>query len=97
MITREQTLKTLRYFKNETGEKYGIISLGVFGSLARNEATPDSDVDVVIETKAADPFQLVHLKEDLETLLNVRVDVVRKRPHMNPLLKREIEKDAVYV
>ncbi len=97
MISRQQTITALQRFKSEVGSEYGIVSLGVFGSLARNEAREDSDVDVVIETNKADPFQLVHLKEQLEILLTTPVDIVRKRPRMNPLLKEEIEKDAVYV
>lgn len=97
MISRQQTITALQRFKNEAGSEYGIVSLGVFGSLARDEANEASDVDVVIETKEVNPFQLVHLKEQLETLLNAPVDIVRKRPRMNPLLKEEIERDAVYV
>ena len=97
MISRQQTLTTLQRFKDETGSEYGIVSLGVFGSLARNEANENSDVDVVIETKEVNPFQIVHLKEHLETLLDTPVDIVRKRPRMNPFLKKQIERDAVYV
>lgn len=97
MISRQQTLNALRRFKIENGSNYGIVSLGVFGSLARNEATTESDVDVVVETQTADPFRLVHLKEQLETLLDAKVDIVRKRQNMNPFLKRQIERDAVYV
>jgi predicted nucleotidyltransferase len=68
MITRQQALNRLQRFKDEDGPKYGIVSLGIFGSLARNQATNKSDVDVVIETLNTDAFQIVHLKEDLEKL-----------------------------
>ena len=97
MISRQQTLKTLQRYKTENGSEYGIVSLGVFGSLARDEATEGSDVDVVVETKGANLFQLVHMKEQLETLLNAHVDIIRKRQNMNPFLKKRIEQDAVYV
>ncbi|MFA6173072.1 MAG: nucleotidyltransferase domain-containing protein [Kiritimatiellales bacterium] len=97
MVSRQQALTALEQFKSEAGSEYGIVSLGVFGSLARDEAKDGSDVDVVVETTTADPFRLIHLKEHLETLLNTPVDIVRKRQNMNPLLKEEIEKDAVYV
>lgn len=97
MVSRQQALTALERFKSEAGSEYGIVSLGVFGSLARNEAKEGSDVDVVIETETADPFRIIHLKEHLETLLNTRVDIVRKRQNMNPFLKKRIERDAVYV
>ena len=97
MISKKQTLSLLERFKNETGSEYGIVSLGVFGSLARNEAKEDSDVDLIVETEKADPFLLVHMKEQLEVLLNAPVDIVRKRQNMNPFLKKRIEKNAIYV
>lgn len=97
MITRQQALTVLKQFKNRTGSEYGIVSLGIFGSLARNQANESSDIDIVIETEKADAFQMVHIKEDLESLLSTPVDVVRKRKCMNESLRKQIEKDAVYV
>ena len=97
MISKKQALIRLQGFKETNGSKYGIVSLGVFGSLARNQASENSDVDVVVETLNADAFQMVHLKDELKNLLNAEVDIVRKRPTMNPFLKKRIEQDAVYV
>lgn len=97
MISKKQALIRLQGFKETNGSKYGIVSLGVFGSLARNQASEKSDVDVVVETLNADAFQMVHLKDELKNLLNTEVDIVRKRPTMNPFLKKRIEQDAVYV
>lgn len=97
MPTQQQTLTALRKFKADSGSEYGIVSLGIFGSLARNQAKADSDVDVVIETESVNPFQLVHIREQLETLLGTHVDIVRMRKTMNKFLKKRIEKEAVYV
>ncbi len=97
MISRQQALTALQRFKNETGSKYGIVSLGIFGSLARNQANEESDVDVIIETNRVDAFQIIHIKEELEQRLNTPVDIVRKRERMNEFLKNRIEKEAIYV
>ncbi len=97
MISRQQTLNTLQQFKDEAGSEYGIVALGIFGSIARDEAKEGSDVDVVVETKKVDAFQIVHLQKRLESILNVHVDIVRKRKSMNAFLQRRIERDAVYV
>jgi len=97
MITQEQALKILHEFKEKSGEQYGILSLGVFGSLARGQATEESDVDVVVETVTIEPFKLVHLKEHLESLLGTKVDLVRKREKMNLFLKKRINSEALYV
>lgn len=71
--------------------------MGLFGSAARDENRTDSDVDVVVKTKTPDPYNLVHIKEELEKQLCLKIDMVRLRERMNPFLKDRIEKEAVYV
>ena len=56
-----------------------------------------SDADIVVKTTTPDPFIIVHIKESLEEELRIPVDIVRFRATMNPLLKKRIEKEAVYV
>jgi predicted nucleotidyltransferase len=92
----EQTMAVLRRLKPALSEMFGITKLGVFGSVARNEAREDSDVDIIVEMPP-DLYSMVHLKERLETALNAPVDLVRYRSGMNALLKERIERDAVYV
>lgn len=94
---RSQVLEVLRKMKPILKEKYGVTHLGIFGSVARDEATESSDVDVVMEIEVPNLFTSVNIKEDLEAELNVSVDLVRYREHMNTYLKARIEKEAVYV
>lgn len=96
-MNRDDILAALRQFKGDYAEQYGILELGVFGSVARNEQREDSDVDICIKTKTPDPFVLVHIKEAIEELVHKHVDIVRVREQMNPFLKERIEKEAVYV
>ena len=70
--------------------------LGIFGSVARDQATQTSDIDVIVEMPP-DLFQLIGLKQDLEELLDRPVDIVRYREHMNRFLKERIDKEAIYV
>lgn len=57
--------------------EHGAINVRVFGSVARGEATPDSDVDFLVEFETgADMFDAVALWQDLTTLLEREVDVV---------------------
>jgi predicted nucleotidyltransferase len=44
-MTREEAVRILRNALPGMKERYGIKELGIFGSVARNEARPDSDVD----------------------------------------------------
>ena len=78
-------------------EKYGVTRIGIFGSVARDDASEKSDVDIVYEMSRPNLFTVVHLKEELENVLHCPVDLVRYRERMNPLLKKRIERDGVYV
>lgn len=52
-------------------------SVSVFGSVARGEETPTSDIDFLVEFEPGSSlFDLLHLSEELEALLGVPVDVV---------------------
>ena len=95
-MQREAVLTILREHKQELSAQYALTRLGVFGSVAHDEATATSDVDIVVEMPP-DLFQMVHLKEDLEQLLAASVDLIRYQKHLNALLKRRIEREAIYV
>jgi len=59
-------------------QKYQANNIRVFGSVVRNEATADSDVDFLVDLpKRQSILQRVHLKLDLEEMLGCRVDVAR--------------------
>ncbi|MEA3287691.1 MAG: nucleotidyltransferase domain-containing protein [Candidatus Marinimicrobia bacterium] len=96
-MTRSDVINILSDFKESSAEKYGIILLGVFGSVARDQMNDQSDVDIVLQTRTPDPYLIVHIKKDLEKRLIHQVDIVRLRDSMNPSLKQRIEQDAIYV
>ena len=95
-MRREVALKVLREHKRGFEERYGVTRLGIFGSVARDEATYESDVDVVVEM-APDMFGRVSLKEELEKILGAKVDLVRYWRRMNHYLKSRIDREAHYV
>ena len=97
LIKRDKILKLLKAYKSQNSEQYGILALGIFGSYARGHASKNSDIDVVIETKTPDLLMISHIRQDLESQFNTHVDIVRQRESMNPLLKKCIERDVVYV
>jgi predicted nucleotidyltransferase len=75
ILKRSDLLATLRQLKPTLMETYSVTRLGIFGSVARDEATATSDVDVVVE-KPPDLFSMMHLKEHLQESLQVPVDLV---------------------
>lgn len=96
-MNRDEILAILRGVKRDYAEKYGILELGVFGSIARDEARQDSDVDICIKTETPNPFVLVHIKEAIEAITGRHVEIVRVRERMNPFLRERIEKEGLYV
>lgn len=76
---------------------YGIVRIGIFGSVARGEQTENSDVDICVDLKTPNLFSLVHIKEELRQLFGCDVDIVRFRQNMDALLKQDILKEGIYV
>lgn len=96
-MERDEILAFLKEFKQNNAERYGILEIGLFGSVARGDAGENSDMDICVKTMTPNPFVLVHIKEDIESQLHRPVDIVRVRDKMNSLLKSRIEKEGVYV
>lgn len=95
-MQRDEVLHILRTHKGVLAAKYGVTRLGIFGSVARDEATTGSDVDIVVEMPP-DLFQMVRMQEELEELLRASVDLIRYQKYLNALLKRRIDNEAIYV
>ncbi len=95
-MQRETILRILSAHKEELSAKYGVTRLGIFGSVAREEASSASDVDIIVEMPP-DLFKMVHMKEDLEEILNAPVDLIRYHKFLDDYLKRRIEHEAIYV
>lgn len=93
--TKTTYLNLLSQYKKSCAEKYGILSIGIFGSVARGEQRENSDVDVVVELKESDYFIFCAIQEELEALFSCKVDLVQKHPFMRPLFLKNIEKDAI--
>lgn len=93
---RSRVLEVLRQLKEEWRGK-GLLEMGVFGSFARGTAHAESDLDVYVRTETPNPYVLVHLKDAIEDRLHRRVDIVRLREGMNPLLAARIRRDGIDV
>jgi len=89
----------LNYLKEhypEFKEKYSIEKLGLFGSYARDEASPESDLDIFISMRPS-VYDLISLKEQIEKDLEIKVDIMREHKNIKPLLLEMIQKDLIYV
>ena len=96
MLTREDVLQFLRENKERFAEQYGVTKIGLFGSFARNEATEESDVDVCVEIAKPTYDGVCRLREEIMEKSLRDVDLVCVRDGMNAILKKFIDRDAVY-
>ncbi|OGJ84888.1 MAG: nucleotidyltransferase [Candidatus Raymondbacteria bacterium RifOxyC12_full_50_8] len=93
---KNDILVLLRMYKGRCAGKYGINALGVFGSVARDQATGDSDVDIVVKMEQPNLVTLSRIRLEIEEMVHTHVDIVHYRDTMNKLLKKRIDEEAVY-
>jgi uncharacterized protein len=78
-------------------EKNGVVRASIFGSFARGDDTPESDVDVLIELKEPRGLLfLAGLKFDLEDAIEKKVDLLTYGS-INPRLEKYIYKDEIKI
>ena len=79
-MRREEAIKRLANNLPELRHQYGVADLSIFGSVARNQATADSDLDILIDF-ATTPglLRYIDLKNHLENLLGIPVDIVTRK------------------
>jgi uncharacterized protein len=83
MINRDEVLNILKDYKSNNLNKYDIIELGLFGSVARNQVFDTSDVDICIKTKTPDIFTLVHKQKDLKLSIVLTIFLIYPRAWKN--------------
>lgn len=93
----EAVIATLRAHRPEL-EAMGIAHAGVFGSVARGEAGPESDIDILVEFVPGgvpDLFTYVGFQERIGGLFAGRVDVIH-RGGLRPAVRKRVLKDLVH-
>ncbi len=95
-MRRDEVLKILHEHRTQVN-KFGVKSLAVFGSVARDEARADSDVDVLVEFDPPPTFErYMDLKFYLEELLGCAVDLGTPNT-LKPRIRPRIQAEALYV
>ena len=96
-MTDKNRILTLLNDRIDEIRTHGVVSLSLFGSFARNQPRPDSDVDLLVDFGRPATFdQYMDLKLYLEDLLGMRVDLVTLGG-MRPRLRPRIEAEAIRV
>jgi len=99
MINQTQILNYLSENKEDISQKYHLTKLGIFGSYARNEQTPESDLDLLVEFEENTPDltdKKEYLREEIRTAFNLQVDVCREK-YIKPIFRQQVLTDVIYV
>jgi uncharacterized protein len=96
MIEKQEILTILKQNKEMLLSKYPIRTIGLFGSVSRDEDTLKSDVDILIEFDGNIGIRFIDLAEEIETLLRRNVDLVSKNA-IKPRYYQSIKDDIIYV
>ena len=95
MMNLEEIRALLETHKGYLERKYRVKRIGVFGSYARNEQNAGSDVDILVEFYEPIGWEFVDLKEELENILGMPVDLVTVKG-LKKRLRDKILKEVVY-
>jgi hypothetical protein len=63
-------------YRKQLEDKFKVKSIAIFGSYAREEQTPQSDIDIIVEFKEPVGMLFIHLADFLEEILKIKVDLL---------------------
>ncbi len=96
MRTRKECIELLTREAPYIKDEYGVKSMCLFGSMARGDNSENSDVDLFVDMPPV-AYKVLRLKNYLQDILGVSVDLIRRHDYLRPYFLSQIEKDAIYV
>ena len=96
-LSSSETLALLRAHKPVLAERFGVVDLALFGSTVRDEAGPDSDIDILVSFDHVVGWKdLFGTEQYIENLLGRRIDLVMEGA-VRAELRPYVEAEAVHV
>jgi predicted nucleotidyltransferase len=89
----DSVIEQIARIREELRQRYTVTRIGVFGSFARGEQRPESDVDVIVELAQPTFDHYMDLKFRLEEVLQRPVDLVMMetlKPRLRPIIEQEV-------
>ena len=94
---RQEILASLKKLKREVAQEYSVKTMGVFGSVARDEQTGQSDIDLLVEfSKPVGFVTFMRLENFLSERLGKQVDLVTP-DSLKPVIRQDVLSEIIYV
>ena len=95
--SRQDILASLKKLKGEVSREYSVKTIGVFGSVARDEQTGTSDIDLLVEfSKPVGFVTFMRLEHFLSERLGNQVDLVTS-DSLKPVIRQDVLAEVIYV
>lgn len=95
-MQKEDVIKTLKEEMPVLKEKFGVKSIGLFGSYAKDTQNPESDIDLFVDINAPLSSNFFGLWKHLEKHFKNRIDLTRKGTHLREKFIQTIENEIIY-
>lgn len=95
-MQKEEIINALRNDMPTLKARYGVQSIGLFGSTARGKNTTDSDLDFLVEVSAPLSENFFGLWDFLESRFQRKIDLVRKGDHLGQKFLSNVAEDIIY-
>ena len=96
MKSLEEVKRIINIYRKELEEKFKVKSIAIFGSYARGEQTPQSDIDIIVEFKEPVGMLFIHLADFLEEILGIKVDLLTPEAIKKNRIKY-INEELIYI
>lgn len=96
MCTANECITKLNDILPQLQHDFGVTELYLFGSVARGDNGPDSDVDILVSMPPK-MFTFSALHRFLEELLQTSVDLIRRHSHLSPRFLSQISRDGIKI
>lgn len=90
-------IETIKNEKHFLQAKFGVEEIALFGSYARGDQHPDSDIDILVKINNRSLTNYFGLLDFLEAKLNRKIDLVTKHKNLPTYFLNFVNRDIVYV
>lgn len=96
-MNKHQIIETIKTEKPFLKEKFGVEEIALFGSYARGDEQPESDIDILVKLNSRSLSAYFGLLDFLEAKFNRKIDLITKHKNLSERFLHFVNQDLIYV